>query len=202
LSHDAVIVPSPTRRRLRPCWLAALVLVAACATSPPMAPSKAGPASPAAALERGDLDEARRLLERAATNPATDPASLAPAWARLGVAMARAARWEAAASAFEASLAAVPGQARVHFNLAVANRHLGRHAAARDSYLKAAELAPGDMDIQYNLGILYELYLNQPEQALEAYARYVAGGGPEADRVRPWIDAIERRQRGDGGREP
>jgi len=198
LSRDAVIVPIPTRPRLRPCWLVAFVLVAACATPSHGPAPGATPASPAAALQRGDLDEARRLLERATAKPA----ALAPEWGRLGVAMARADRWEAAASAFEASLAAAPGQAPVRFNLGVAYRHLGRYADARDSYLKAAELAPGDMDIQYNLGILYELYLNQPEQALEAYARYVAGGGGQADRVRPWIDAIERRQRGDGGHEP
>jgi Flp pilus assembly protein TadD len=115
------------------------------------------------------------------------------------VALARERRWEEAASAFEASLAARPGEAPVHFDLAVAYRHLGRYAAARDSYLQAAALDPGDLDILYNLGILYELYLNQPERALEAYARYVAGGGPEAERVRPWIDALERRRRDDGG---
>ena len=58
------------------------------------------------------------------------------------------------------------------------------------------------MDIPYNLGILYELYLNEPDQALAAYARYVEGGGPEADKVRGWMEAIRRRGSGQGGTSP
>jgi tetratricopeptide (TPR) repeat protein len=177
--------------------LAGMALLAACA-SVPQGPASGG-TSLAAALERGDLDGARRLLEGSTDGAAGGPGSPGPDWARLGVALAQEQRWEEAASAFETSLAARPGEAPVQFDLAVAYRHLGRYAAARDSYLQAAALDPGDLDILYNLGILYELYLNQPERALEAYARYVAGGGPEAGRVRPWIDALERRRRDDGG---
>jgi len=118
------------------------------------------------------------------------------------VALARRGRWGEAAEALEAAEAEGSAPAAVLFDLGVAYRHLGRYDDARAAYEKALKAAPGDLETAYNLGILYELYLNQPGPALAAYRRYVAGGGPEAARVSRWIEALESRQRAQGGNLP
>jgi tetratricopeptide (TPR) repeat protein len=193
----------PHLRNARRCCLPVLLArAAACAAGPRAAPGPGG--APAAQSRPGpaDLAAAERDLGSRARDPSLDPAARAAAWARLGVARGQAERWEDAAAAFESSLALAPDRPRVLFDLGVAYRRLGRYAEARDAYRKAAAVAPGDLDIAYNLGILYELYLNQPDQALAAYTRYVDGQGPEAERVRGWIQAIRRRESGPGGTVP
>jgi len=200
---DATAGFFPRIRSVRPAWVAALAValhLAACAS--------AGPGAIGAgdrALQAGDLSKAESLYRSAATAPEAAPPAKAVAQANLGVALARQGRWAEAAEALEAAAAldsGGPGAARVQFDLGVAYRHLGRYEDARAAYERALALAPDDVDIAYNLGILYELYLNRPGPALAAYRRYVAGGGPEAARVSRWIEAIETRQRAQGGNLP
>jgi len=200
----SITPPSPPARiargpRASRALAAAVALTALCAGACATGGGPAGPGERGAAADR---PEAQARLERRAEDASLAPAARASAWAGLGVARAREARWEDAAAAFEASLALAPDRAGVLFDLGVAYRRLGRYAEARDAYRKAAALAPDDVDIPYNLGILYELYLNEPDQALAAYARYVAGGGPEAQKVQGWMEAIRRRGSGQGGTSP
>jgi tetratricopeptide (TPR) repeat protein len=187
----------PPSRRLLAALACAALWLAACATGPDKGPAAPGAKAPAAV---GSAAQAR--LERRAGDASRPAPARAAAWADLGVARAADGRWEEAAQAFESALGLVPDQAGVLFDLGVAYRHLGRYAEARDAYTKARTLAPDDLDIPYNLGILYELYLNEPDQALKAYAAYVAGGGPEAQKVRGWMEAIRQRGSGQGGTSP
>jgi tetratricopeptide (TPR) repeat protein len=175
----------------------AALILAACATGP-----GPGPAAPGAKAPPAVSPAAQARLERRAGDASLAAPARAAAWADLGVARAADGRWQEAAQAFEAALGLAPDRAGVLFDLGVAYRHLGRYAEARDAYTKARTLAPDDLDIPYNLGILYELYLNEPDQALEAYAAYVAGGGPEARKVRGWMEAIRQRKSGQGGTSP
>jgi len=150
------------------------------------------------ALAAGDPGKAETLFRSAAGAPEAAPATKAAAKAGLGVALARQGRWDEAAKALEAAsdgaAGAGPETAAVLFDLGVAYRHLGRYDDARTAYEKALKAAPGDLETAYNLGILYELYLNQPGPALAAYRRYVAGGGPEAARVSRWIEALSSKE--------
>lgn len=188
---------------MRRTWVAVAALVlplAACASA---GPGALGPAD--RALEAGDLSRAETLYRSAAGAPGTPAPARAAAQANLGVALARQGRWAETATALEQAAAldpGGPGAAGVLFDLGLAYRHLGRYEDARAAYERALGLTPGDVDIAYNLGILYDLYLNQPGPALAAYRRYVAGGGPEAARVSRWIEAIEQRQRPQGGNLP
>jgi len=171
------------------------VACAACAACASGAPGRALPEADRA-LKAGDPARAETLFRAAADAEGTAPAARAEAKANLGVALAAQGRWKEAAEALEAAQALAPPGPDLHFDLGLAYRHLGRYDDARREYEQAARLAPDDVEIAYNLGILYEVYLNQPDQALAAYRRYVAGGGPEAARVSRWIEAIERRGSG------
>jgi tetratricopeptide (TPR) repeat protein len=193
---------------VRRAWVAfaALALhLAACASA---GPGGRPPGAADRALNAGDLGRAEALYRSAAEAPGAASPAKAEAAANLGVALARQGRWAEAAAALEAATAMngdapeAATAAHVLFDLGVAYRHLGRYDDARAAYERALALAPGDVDIAYNLGILYELYLNRPGPALAAYRRYVAAGGPEAARVSRWIEAIETRQRAQGGNLP
>jgi Tfp pilus assembly protein PilF len=75
------------------------------------------------ALEDGDVDVATAELKRAVDR---DP-RLAAAWLYLGVAHAKAARYEEAKSAFGSCLAAEPNNPECRKNLSAMNRDLGAH---------------------------------------------------------------------------
>lgn len=191
-----VLGRAPRSVRRRAPVLAALGLgLAACAAAVACVSGSPGRALPEAdrALRAGDPARAETLFRAAAEAEGAPLGVQAGARANLGVALARQGRWAEAAEALEAAAALAPLGPDLRFDLGLAYRHLGRYDEARAQYEQAARLAPDDVEIAYNLGILYEVYLNQPDQALAAYRRYVAGGGHEAARVSRWIEAIERR---------
>ncbi len=59
--------------------------------------------------------------------------------------------------------------------------------------MRALELQPDYADAHLNLGILLELYLQQPQAALEHYARYHQLEGDQDKRVNLWITDLKRR---------
>lgn len=77
--------------------------------------------------------------------------------------------------------------------------YLGIAAWKREKYdravswlRKAIEIDPDQPDAYYNLGILYEDALDQPEQALMAYRLYLDKGGEQTIRIQTWIDRLNR----------
>lgn len=142
----------------------------------------------------GDYEQAAEGFSRAADALQGDPPNRAKALANLGAALIGDGRYEKAVAALEEAKSIDPRQYQTRFNLGRAYTKLGRLQDARLSYMAAGQLAPDNPDVPYNLGILYEIYLNQPEDALDAYRDYLAKGGAEATRVQVWITAIELRQ--------
>ena len=69
-------------------------------------------------------------------------------------------------------------------------QQLGFRAAEAD-YQACLAVTPGFLPAILNLGILYELYLGEPEKALAQYRTYQALA-PES-RVASWIAVLERR---------
>lgn len=74
-------------------------------------------------------------------------------------------------------------------------RRAGHFDAARDAYRKALVADPAFTDAQRNLGILYDLYLRQPQQAIGAYKAYQAMLDEPDEQVALWIADLERRTR-------
>ena len=64
-------------------------------------------------------------------------------------------------------------QQRAAFNqLGIVYRKLGRFKEADDAYQRAVQIDPNYAIAYLNLGVLCDLYLQQPQRALEAYERY------------------------------
>ena len=193
---------------LAAAMLVTVVLLSACAGIKPA--SEAGAKAPAAkrvyvepvvdpqwrqAYEHAlGLMQANHLpeAERELTALATRRPQLAGPYANLGILYFRAGRAQDAAKALECAITLNPRPA--YYNeLGMVRRTEGRFDAAEQAYQRALEL---DADYAYahlNLGILYDLYLQQPDRALPHYERYQALAPSDAGTVGKWIADLKRR---------
>lgn len=82
--------------------------------------------------------------------------------------------------------------------LGILQRQQGRFAAAEQSYQKALAADAGYANAAFNLGVLYELYLQRPELAMEQYAhfRQLLADDPAGGDVDKWIADLKRSTRG------
>ena len=80
-----------------------------------------------------------------------------------------------------------------YFNLAVDYLKQGQFVLAEESFKLVINLNPLDKESCYNLGILYDNYLGNPEKASKYYQQYlnIAPDAPDAGLVRNWIKAIK-----------
>lgn len=79
--------------------------------------------------------------------------------------------------------------------LGLLQRRQGRFNDAEQSWLKAVAADPGYANAWFNLGVLYELYLQRPELALANYERYreLQSADPAGADVDKWIADLSRR---------
>jgi tetratricopeptide (TPR) repeat protein len=79
--------------------------------------------------------------------------------------------------------------------LGILQRRAGRFAEAEQSYLKAIAADPAYGNAHFNLAVLYELYLQRPELALDQYARFreVQAEDPAGGDVDKWMADLKRR---------
>lgn len=78
--------------------------------------------------------------------------------------------------------------------LALLHREAGKFKQAETAYQQGLAIWGGNPDIHYNLAILYDLYLNQIDSALEHYKLYQTLIEEPDKQVTVWISALERRQ--------
>ena len=86
----------------------------------------------------------------------------------------------------------IPPNPKLYNSRGILFRENGEFKKAEEDYLKSMSIKPDFPDAFLNLGILYELYLGKPEDALKNYKNYVHLGGKRED-VLVWIDIIEKR---------
>jgi tetratricopeptide (TPR) repeat protein len=89
-------------------------------------------------------------------------------------------------------LARDPRNADICYNIALEHLKAREFEDARVFLKKTIELNPRDKEAYYNLGVLYENYLNDVPQALACYRAYVKYGAGEADsaEVKSWIKEL------------
>ncbi len=184
---------------LRPCgkgWLLGVVLLAGCAT-PPMEPdsSRARPADQEVqfrhaleAMKQGRLQEAERpLLLLTRENP-----GLAGPWANLCIVYSKTERLEKAEEACREALRRNPELNAVRNQLGIVYRKQGRFQDARQIYQEALQRDPDDARVCYNLGVLFDLYLQDNEQAIRYYQRYLELTDHGDKKVKRWISQLNK----------
>lgn len=126
---------------------------------------------------------------------------LAGPHANLGIVYQRLGKTADARRALELAIELNP-RAAYYNELGMVHRTEGRFDAAERAYRRALQL---DADYAYahlNLGILYDLYLQEPGKALPHYEQYQALAPGEAGTIGKWIADLKRRasQAADQGR--
>lgn len=119
-------------------------------------------------MEQNRWDEASALLSQIAK----ESPLLAGPVLNLGIIHLHKGEAEQAMAAFKEAANRHPENPYIYLYQGIAQRQLGLFKQAESSYFKSLELAPNYAQANINLGILYELYLQQPEKALIQYKKY------------------------------
>ncbi len=201
----------------RPCLMAVAILVAglsACAVpvrgpdkTPPQGSSAARqgvaaetPVNPAAkrdfdsalkAMTSGNDKEAERLLGQLATNYP----ELSGPNANLGIVYLRSGRLADAERVVAQAIKQNPNNATYYNLLGIVDRTAGKFAEARKAYDAALLIDANYAYAHLNIGILYDLYLNDTNKALQHYQRYQALTPKEDPQVAKWIADLQQRMK-------
>lgn len=85
-----------------------------------------------------------------------------------------------------------PEEISAYLVQALSERELGQFPAAETTYLTGLALAADDARLHLNIGILYDLYMQRPKDALGHYKRYQELQKTPDQKVGGWIVALER----------
>jgi len=141
-----------------------------------------------AMMNDGKNDKAIELLTRVIDR---SPDVTAP-HIDIAVAYMRTGKLEPAKEHLKTALGLVPNHPVASNEYGLLLRRAGRFKEARDIYEKAAMSFPDYLPIHKNLGILCDLYLNDPECALKQYEIYSAGV-PENAQIKIWMTELKMR---------
>lgn len=93
---------------------------------------------------------------------------------------------------FNQALALKPDLPEIYNLRGIMHRNKGEFDKARESYEAGLKIAPENPNLILNLGILYDLYLNEPQKALQLLADYKKVAGDDKE-VNMWIADITKR---------
>jgi Flp pilus assembly protein TadD len=142
-----------------------------------------------ATLKSGDADRALALL-LTLSEDAPDKPYL---FTNLGLAYFRLQRAELAEQAFTEAVARNPNDAVAHNHLGILLRRKGQFQDALAQYQRAIEIDADYAGAHLNLGILFDLYLQDLDKALQQYQKYRSLTDAQSAQVDGWIVDIERR---------
>ncbi|QSX41697.1 tetratricopeptide repeat protein [Shewanella cyperi] len=179
---------------IRPMLLMLTVLLWGCQSTAP-APEPRPQLNPAVTqlfnqamgqLKQGELDGAEALLEQVLRLDDKLPG------ARLNLAIISHKRGDSARAKalIDSALALAPMPEALNLRGVLA-RQEGDFRAAEADFTKALTQAPGYAAAHYNLALLYDLYLQQPEKAAFHCRQYLAQSGDSE--ATPWLEELSRR---------
>jgi lipoprotein NlpI len=142
-----------------------------------------------AALKNGDTAEALELLLRLSREAPDKP----NVFTNLGLTYFQLQQAELAEKAFVQALARNADDAIAHNHLGILKRRKGQFQDALLEYQRAIEIDSGYARAYLNLGILFDLYLQDLGKALQQYRKYMELTSEENAQVAGWIVDIERR---------
>jgi Flp pilus assembly protein TadD len=196
--------------------VAALLVLAACGSSPPApeqtakqeVPAEGAADGTAAPVEQPLPPEAVQKFDQAVVHMSGgDVASaerefraLADAYPtysgpllNIGILQVKAGRFADAEQSLRAAVDRNGNNAQAFNQLGIVYRKLGRFKEADVAYQRAVEIDPNYAIAYLNLGVLCDLYLQQPQRALEAYERYLALAGTPDEKVNGWVTELKKR---------
>jgi Flp pilus assembly protein TadD len=115
--------------------------------------------------------------------------------ANLGIVYYRSGRTKEAIEALNRAIQLNPRRAVYYNELGIVYRQEGKFDDARRQYNKALDADPNYALAHLNIAILYDLYLQEPKEALPHYQRYQQLLPAEDAVVAKWIIELQRRTR-------
>ena len=146
-------------------------------------------------FDLGQLENARRVFESLVlSNPdRVEPHNaLGVLFRRRGMPDEAVTEYAMAISLAESASSGRFASSELYNNLAIAYREHGAFKKAEEAYRKAITLNPDFSTAYYNLGVLYDLYLDRPLEAMRCYREYQKRAGPDPA-VDVWITDLEQR---------
>lgn len=110
----------------------------------------------------------------------------------LGLIEVGAGRLADAEAAFKTALERSPDDAVAGNELGIVERRLGKFTEAEAVYERTIAAQPTYAPAYLNLGILYDLYLAEPQKALEQFEKYVQLAG-DNKQVTGWLAELRKR---------
>jgi tetratricopeptide (TPR) repeat protein len=77
--------------------------------------------------------------------------------------------------------------------LGIVYRKQGRFKESDEAYTRAVQVDPSYANAYLNLGVLCDLYLQQPQRALEAFERYLSLTSAPDEKVNGWVKELKVR---------
>jgi Flp pilus assembly protein TadD len=197
----------------------ALLMLAACGSSPPapekaekpataQTPAEGTDAAAVAPVEEPLPPEAVQKFDQAVVHMSAGDAATAerefraladayPTYSgpllNIGILQVKAGRFADAEKTLQGAVERNANNAQAFNQLGIVYRKLGRFKDADGAYQKAVQIDPNYAIAYLNLGVLCDLYLQQPERALEAYERYLALAGSPDEKVNGWVTELKKR---------
>jgi len=110
----------------------------------------------------------------------------------LGLLYMRSSRLKEAEGEFKAAVELGPNNAVAGNELGIAQRKLGKFADAEATYQRTIAAEPAYAPTYLNLGMLYDLYLGEPQKALDEFEHYIQIAG-ENKQVNGWVVELRKR---------
>jgi tetratricopeptide (TPR) repeat protein len=140
-------------------------------------------------LKSGKTERALELLVQI-SNDAPDKTYV---FTNLGLAYFKLQKPDLAEQAFKQAMARNNKDAVAHNHLGILQRRKGQFNEARTHYQRAIAIDSDYASAHLNLGILFDIYLQDLKQALRHYQKYQALVSEEDTQVAGWIIDIQRR---------
>jgi tetratricopeptide (TPR) repeat protein len=141
------------------------------------------------ALSRGDLKGARTQF-RAITEAYP---TLSGAWVKLGYIAEKKEKYDEAVKCYTRAITVNRNNVNAYIALGLVQRRLGKFVQAQKAYLEALQVWKDFPEAHLNIAILYDLYMNSPEDAQRHYEAYdFLTHGKNSD-VHKWLVEVKRR---------
>lgn len=110
----------------------------------------------------------------------------------LGLLYLQGSRLPEAEAAFKEAVSRNPASAVAGNELGIVERRLGKFAEAEAAYQRTIAAEPDYAPAYLNLGVLYDLYLAEPQKALEQFEHYLQLAG-DNKQVSGWVIELRKR---------
>ncbi len=140
------------------------------------------------AMKQGQLERAETQLQLLTR----EQPQFAGPWLNLCIIYSETGRLERAQQACQQALKRNSRMNQARNQLGIVYRRMGRFQDARRIYQMALQQEPDNADVNYNLGVLFDLYLQDNGLAIQHYQRYLELTGNRDKKVKRWIAQLNK----------